>query len=467
MIIPAKSPSQLPARLQQLHAKASEAMQAGRSGVALQSLALLVQEEPGCTEARRALREAQLAELGGRRRGVPRWVAAVRLAWPLRCLGPRLLQQGQEKEALRLAERLLSVDPSSRPALLFLAQAAAAAGLHQAAVDALQVAVRLYPTDVPCWQALATQCTQAGQCAAALEALKRLSELRPGDLGMREWLAKATAAVATRQARERTRPGTANPQGSTPLEAGSGTAPELSLPEQIAQLERGLGPETPLRLQRDLARLYVQAKRFDAAVDLLRQAAARPDADDDSFQQEVLQVCEARHADAVARCQAQVKADPAQAEAAKRQIAALQAERGELLLAHQRRRAQRYPHDSRVRFALGEMLQARRDWDGAIEEFQAARSHPNLMGMSLASLGRCLAAKGLAADAARHLEQALESSFTRPSRDRLEVMYDLALVYETLERAADANRLIKEIYAQDLTFRDVKARLQRLAASSA
>ena len=159
-------------------------------------------------------------------------------------------------------------------------------------------------------------------------------------------------------------------------------------------------------------------------------------------------------------------AHPERAEEVRGKLSALDRERDSFLLQHHGRRVERHPHDSRLRFELGEMLLARGEWDQAMEQFEAAKNHPNLKARVYACLGACLAAKGRAEEAVTHFQQSLELGFARPSRDRLVVMYDLAVAYERLGSNVDANLVFKDIYAQEATFRDVAERVARLAASA-
>lgn len=469
MAIAVRSLGELPTRLQQLHDRARQAAVAGDPAYAIQVLTGLLHDEPGCVEARVALYEAHLAAVGGRLKGWRKALAALRLAWPLRGSGPRLLAQGQAEAALALADRMMRVNPSSREVLAFLAGACESAGLPQVALDAWERRVRLYPCDPAAWRGLADHCLRHGLPGRAVEALKRLAELRPDDLLIREDIRRAAAATAA--AHPGTRVGTqadARPTETAPAPAESEEElADLPLDERIARAEaRAAGEEVPLRAYRDLGRLYAQAKRFDEALEVLRQGAERPGANADSFQDEMVAVCQARYDDALERWREYVQGHPERAAEAQREIEIIGQEREQFLLDQQRLRAERHPLDSHIHFTLGEMLLRRRDWDEAMASFGVARNHPNLKARSCAGIGRCLAGKGHAAEAAVHFREALAVGvgFAPQSRERLGVMYDLALAYEASGHVGEANLVFKDIYTQDKTFSDVRERIDRLAA---
>jgi tetratricopeptide (TPR) repeat protein len=468
MAIAAKTVPDLSTRLQQLYEKGLHALRAGNAAYAAEVLANLLREEPGCAAARKALLEARLAAAGGPARGWSRLVAAMRLVWPLQRVGPALLRQGKAEAALGLADELLRIDPSARGTLLFLARSAEAAGLGQVALDALEFAVRLHAADPAAWQALGDYCLRADLPARAVEAFRWLTERRPADRAVQKSLVQAEGIVT---ARERARRAAEAAAAEAAAAAAATAEPAVArsgdgIEELIAKAEGELTATAPWRVFRDLARHYVQAKRYDDAEGILKQAAARPDADPEVIDDAVAAVVQARYDDGVEGWRQYAQAHPGRAEEVRGKLAALNRERDDFLVQYHGRRVKRHPHDSRLRFELGEMLLARGEWDRALEQFEAAKNHPNLKARAYACLGKCLAAKGRAEEAVTHFQQSLEIGFARPSRDRLVVMYDLALAYEALGQSADANLVFKDIYAQEATFRDVSERMARLAASA-
>jgi len=141
-------------------------------------------------------------------------------------------------------------------------------------------------------------------------------------------------------------------------------------------------------------------------------------------------------------------------------------ERDRQILELRRQQATRHPHDSRRHYDLAEMLAAQSEWEEALGHFEAVRNHPNLKARALAGMARCLAGTGRDEEAVPLFRQALDAGVSGPLRDRLAVMYDLALSCERAGRSGEANVLIKDIFAQDRTFRDVAERIQRLAAAA-
>jgi tetratricopeptide (TPR) repeat protein len=275
-------------------------------------------------------------------------------------------------------------------------------------------------------------------------------------------------AAAQARARETAAPvpaSEAGPAAPAPAGAPSVSAPEpgLSLAEQIARAEVSLGQEPSLRACRDLARLYLTAQRFSDAIRTLRQAVERPDFDDSGLADDLTVAYRGQADAAVATWKQCAREHPDRAAEAEREASAAIQERDRLLLELQRGQAARHPRDSRRRLELAEMLLARGEWSEALEHFAAARNHPNLKWRALAGMGRCQLNQGVAAEAVVSLRQALDAGVTGPLRDRLAVMYDLAIACERTGRVEEANALLKDIFAQDRTFKDVGERIRRLA----
>jgi len=456
-----KTAQELPPRLQQCHERAVQALKAGNARVAAELLAALIAEEPGCAEARRALCEARLAASGGPPKGLRRCLAKARLAWPLQRTGPALLQAGRTDEALRLADKLLCVDPSSRDVLLFLARCSAAVGASAAAAETLEVAVLLFPGDAVCWRALAEQCAKARRPVRAAEAHRRLADLCPGDVQVREALRRAAAAAVP--ARESS-PGVVAPVPGA--QAAAAPATQESLEAQTARAEARLSQDSSPRACRDLAQLYLRAERFADAVALLQQVMARPGLDDSALADDLAGAYRAQAEAALATWSQCARSSPDRAAEAERERAAIVRERDRRVLELRRQQAARHPHDNRRHYELAERLVAQGEWAEALEHFEAARSHPNLKARALAGMGRCCAGTGQHEQAVPLFQQALDAGVGGPLRDRLAVMYDMALSCDRVGRSAEANALIKDIFAQDRTFRDVADRIQRLAAAA-
>ena len=100
--------------------------------------------------------------------------------------------------------------------------------------------------------------------------------------------------------------------------------------------------------------------------------------------------------------------------------------------------------------------------DEAIAEFQKALRGHQHRSRAYESLGRCFMDKGHYPVAATILSRATSEPGTDDAQ-LVGVLYLLGQTYEALERPADALTAYQRVYAVDITFRDVSARIGTLS----
>lgn len=119
---------------------------------------------------------------------------------------------------------------------------------------------------------------------------------------------------------------------------------------------------------------------------------------------------------------------------------------------------ERYPGDADARFKLADMLLAAGQVDAAIAQYQQVQRNPKLRVRALLGLARGFKARRLHDLAIAQLQTAKQEL---PSLDELkkEVIYELGGCYEDLKQPESAIAQFKEIYAEDISFRDVAAKI--------
>jgi tetratricopeptide (TPR) repeat protein len=111
------------------------------------------------------------------------------------------------------------------------------------------------------------------------------------------------------------------------------------------------------------------------------------------------------------------------------------------------------------RFQLGELHYQRGEYDEALKQLQIAQRNPQLRKRAGAGMGKCMIEKGL-------LDMAIET-FTAALGDTQhidgeskDILYNLALVYESSGKDKDALECLKQIFAVDVNYRDVGTRIE-------
>ena len=75
-------------------------------------------------------------------------------------------------------------------------------------------------------------------------------------------------------------------------------------------------------------------------------------------------------------------------------------------------------------------------------------------------MGRCMAAKGLTDMAIEQFDLALQEGQQRMDSERKDCLYGLAVIYADSGKHEEALKYLKEIYAVDVNYRDVSARIE-------
>jgi len=96
----------------------------------------------------------------------------------------------------------------------------------------------------------------------------------------------------------------------------------------------------------------------------------------------------------------------------------------------------------------------------AIREFQIAAHSPAYQVRSLEMIGRCFITQNQPASAIKHLAKGL-ALVEGDDRDALGIKYSLALAYEMAGEPDRAKAFFEDVYAVDVTFRDVEERMRK------
>ncbi|MBW7895625.1 MAG: tetratricopeptide repeat protein [Opitutaceae bacterium] len=127
-------------------------------------------------------------------------------------------------------------------------------------------------------------------------------------------------------------------------------------------------------------------------------------------------------------------------------------------LAAARERVERYPGDLEARFQLAELLFAAGEVEAAIAQYQHAQRHPQWRPAALLGLARCFRVRGLTDLAVVQLTTANGELSAMDDRKK-DVIYELGLCHEALGQTEAAIAQFKAIYAEDIGFRDVAAKI--------
>ena len=438
-----------------------QALETGKYELAMDMLMEAISAAPDVLETRKLLRTAQIANFktngkAGLGAKVTGFLARQKI------MG--MVKKGEGEAAMAEAEKLLCQNPLDPDNLETAVKAAEAAGKADHAAISIEAAYECSNRDPALLERVATYYTMAKRWDKARDAYQKLSELKPGDQRVIQLL-KNTEAQATMNSGWEQTAGKkggfqaliANKEQAKKLDAANkavvtGSDADALIAEKIAQIEKE--PKN-MNFRRALARLYVQNKRYEEAIQCLEDAIQASGSMDPELDRMLSQTRVQFYDQRLEQLR------QAGDEAGYQQ---LELEKNQFVFDDLAARVERYPNDLHLRFELGVQYFTYEYYDEALEHLQLAQKSPKDRLWALYYLAMCFLMKGQTDMAVMQLETA---------RDQMTIMDDLKkkVVYQLGRCAEDAGDLAKayqyykDVYSADVGFADLSERM--LAVSQA
>ena len=432
-----------------------QALETGRYELAVDMLMEAVSAAPDVLETRRLLRAAQIANF--RKNGKSGFGAKLGYKMAqMKIMG--LVKKGQGAEAMAEAEKLLCQNPLDPDNIEAAVKAAEAAGKADHAAITVEAAYECSNRDPALLERVATYYTMAKRYDKARDAYQKLSELRPGDQRVLQLL-KNTEAQATMNAGWEQTAGKkggfqaliANKEQAKKLDQANkavitGDDAEALIREKIAQIERE--PKN-MNFRRALARLYVQNKRFEEAIQCLTDAIEMAGSMDPELDRMLSQTY-------VGYYDQQIEAYRAAGDEAN--AIEMENQKNQFVFDDLAQRVERYPNDLHLRYELGLQYYTYEYYDEALEHLQLAQKSPKDRLWALYYLAMCFLKKGQTDMAIMQLETARDAI---PTMDDLKkkIVYQLGLCAEEAGDLERAYQYYKDVYAADVGFEDLGERM--------
>lgn len=463
--MPEKTFGEIPRSTRELYEKGRAALERHNLDYAIALFNQVLHTEPTFYDCREALRAAQLKKTGSATSFLRKMLGTASSS-PLLAKA-QLLLRSNPMEAVQVAEQILSNDPNNVHAHKLLAEAAEAADLPRTAVLSLEIASKNSPKDKEIALRLGEALIRAGQVQRAEAVLTELQRAYPTDQIVAQALKNASASKTLREG------------GYDAIAEGEGSYRDIlrDASEAVAleQEKRHVKSEEVtarliqdyeaqfekdpknLKLLRMIAELCADKKEYDRALECYNRIIAIEGANDPSLDHAMMQVHLKKFDQAIA--QLNPSAPGVQEEAAR-----LRAERAAYRLAQCQRRAERYPTDLQVRFDLGQVYFQTGKLGEAIQEFQKAQANPHLRISALNYLGQCFGLRKMYDLAARTFQNAIKEKIVFDD-EKKDLIYSLGCVFEKMGQADAAIEQFKQIYEQDISYKDVAAKVDAHYAS--
>ena len=432
-----------------------QALETGRYELAVDMLMEAVSAAPDVLETRRLLRAAQIANF--RKNGKSGFGAKLGYKMAqMKIMG--LVKKGHGAEAMAEAEKLLCQNPLDPDNIEAAVKEAEAAGKADHAAITVEAAYECSNRDPALLERVATYYTMAKRYDKARDAYQKLSELRPGDQRVLQLL-KNTEAQATMNAGWEQTAGKkggfqaliANKEQAKKLDQANkavitGDDAEALIREKIAQIQRD--PKN-MNFRRALARLYVQNKRFEEAIQCLTDAIEMAGSMDPELDRMLSQTY-------VGYYDQQIEAYRAAGDEAN--AIEMENQKNQFVFDDLAQRVERYPNDLHLRYELGLQYYTYEYYDEALEHLQLAQKSPKDRLWALYYLAMCFLKKGQTDMAVMQLETARDAI---PTMDDLKkkIVYQLGRCAEDAGDLERAYQYYKDVYAADVGFEDLGERM--------
>ena len=447
---------QAPRKAREHFDKGFASFERGNLDYAMDMFLLALELCPGLLKARRFLRAAAVKKAKMQKSN-----ALTRAFGTLGGSGTLLKVQSLLKkkpdQALREAEDLLRKDPLNPTFLNAASQAAVAASMPEVAILNLELAREYAPNDAKTLEWLAELYQQVNRMQDARMAYEELVRQQPGKADALKKLKDATAldtmqkggwsdATSFRDIMKDTKQATLMEQQSKAVKTSRDV--EALIAETQAKIERE--PQN-VNYKRALAELLAKAERHDEALALLQDAQQTTGGADPQIDR-LISVLRAEQFDHII---AKLRAAGDEAGATAQELA-----KKDFVFQDTEDRVRRYPNDLQFKYDYAVLLFERGLLNEAIQQFQRAQQNPQRRIRSFYYLALCFKQKQQYDIAAEQLEKAA-SELHLLDDTKKDVLYELGTIYEAMGKADKAAEYFKEIYAVDIGYRDVAAKIEK------
>jgi tetratricopeptide (TPR) repeat protein len=445
--------SSLDPRHQKLIENARVALERGNLDYTLEVTAQVLKTAPGCLAVRKLQRVAQLKQAKAKS-GFMSKLGGFSTA-PFMFGGKK-----EPAQQLAAAEALLEKDPNNIAALKMLAEGATGLGFLETAAFALDAVREIEPANRANLLALGEAWLTAGKPTDALKIADEILKTKPMDADAQNLMRKSSIAQTVNkgnwEGQGSFRDKLKDEAQSVSLEQAAKVVASGDMTQRLLDEALALVVKEPANLNhyRSITQSYQKLGNLEQALNWVRKARQVPgggsDATLEKQETELATTVIEKHLSAAEAAVVAAPNDPT----AQAKMTAARAELADFKLSESKRYVERYPNDYEARYKLGSLYLELGQTDQAIGQFQQAQKGPQVRVASLVGLGRCFKAKKLFDLAIMQLSSA-KKDLAQMDDTKKDVIYELGACYELMGKGDAAIAEFKEIYSEDIGFRDV------------
>ncbi len=365
------------------------------------------------------------------------------------------------RKAMALCEECLAAFLYNPLVLGLLADAAMNAKAAFIAVEARKLSREIDPENETNLRKLADIYKKLDDPNEIVQIFQKISSMHPNDVGIQSEL-RSAVALASMQEGQWESDGDYKTRLKDKDEAISLEREENiirddeHIDDMIARYKTELAENNSSETAKRLAALYLQGKYYDEAIATFEQVVEQVGHLDPAIDKQIEAAFIAKCNDVIAK----IEADPSCIENPEEQLVAWKKERDDYRLTRASERVSSFPNDTQLHYDLALVNFDLDMLDDAINHFQRASRNPQRQLSSNIFLGRCFAAKGQMDMAIEQFEEALAQQSSM-NKQKKETLYYLAEAYEKVGKAEKAKEYFKDIYQDDINYRDVADKIKQ------
>ncbi|MEI6862512.1 MAG: hypothetical protein WCL04_09705 [Verrucomicrobiota bacterium] len=457
--------SSLDSRLQKQVENAQTALQRGNLDYVLDVAAQVLKAAPGCLPVRKLLRTAQLKHHQSKSKFGAKFGSVTQAGF---------LSFGGGKEPAKMlenAEKLLGGDPTSVPALKLLAEATGALGYPETSAWALECAMEAKPNDTEIMLKLGEAYLVIKKPKDALRIADMLLKINSNDGKALDLSRRASIVETTEKGNWDDQKGSFRDKlkdeaAVVSMEQASKVMTSEEMTVRLIDEAKGRHQQQPENLDhiRAIVDGYRNLKNLPDAIVWIRKARALPNGKADvSLEKTETDMQIALLEGEVKELETSLVATPADS-ALQAQLEKARAGLANFRLTDAKNYIERYPNDFEGRFTLANLYLGLKDYANAIPNFQQAKKSPKVRIQAIIGMARAFKARKMYDLALAELQNA-KTELTTLDDLKKEVVYELADCYEKMGKKEEAINEYKIIYADDMAYRDVSAKIDAFYAS--
>ena len=427
-----------PKEVKAFYNKGLSAMERGNFDYAMDMFEEVLDIEPAFLEARKLLRAAALKKTKLQPAG------KVALA---KALCSMIKASAQLKKdpfmTMRTAEKLLRIDPLHPKFSKLLCDAAVVAGLPEVAILTLETLRDKKAASIDILEPLANLYQKTEQFQEEFDCRTRIVELKPNDGSAQKELKDSAARLTM---------GKTGWKKAESFREIVREEPEKSTDQSELEQVKERAQKSPENLDSHnaLADIQLKNKLYSDAIETLEICKNLKGGPDPLIEQK-LQIAR-EHLITQELAEAEDSNDTQRINEGRVQLRKLRMENARL-------RAERYPNDLQLKFEYGKLLFENGEFTEAIQQFQIARRNPQRRIRASLYLAKAFRERNQLDIALEQLQEALPE-LSAMDATKKELLYEMAMIHDQSGRPEDAIKLLKEIYAVDIGYRDVVSRIE-------